>query len=131
MDPVTGFIRVSVGVDRNLPQPTTVYGHQFITSGSYRFQTGFLLDTASFLPNTARFLAVFMGNAWEYCCQETLTWADNILGILFQLPDKRAISRALESVRVALMTEFIPYNLCFNHVDHNEIINRRTSEIAR
>ena len=66
---------VSAGIDRNLPQPTTVYGHRFIASGSYHFPTGFLPDTASFLPNTARFFAVFTRNAWEYCCQETLTWA--------------------------------------------------------
>ena len=66
---------VSAGIDRNLPQPTTVYGHRFIASGSYHFSTGFLPDTASFLPNTSRFLAVFTGNAWKYCCQETLTWA--------------------------------------------------------
>ena len=63
---------VSAGIDRNLPQPTTVYDHRFIASGSYRFPTGFL-------PNTARFLAVFTGNTWEYCCQETLTW------VFFQL----------------------------------------------
>ena len=65
---------VSVEIDRNLPQPTTVYGRRFIASDSYHFPTGFLLDTASFLPNTARFLTVFTGNAWKYCCQETLTW---------------------------------------------------------
>ena len=58
---------VSAGIDRNLPQPTTVYGHRFIALGSYHFLT-------EFLPDTARFLAVFTGNAWEYCCHETLTW---------------------------------------------------------
>ena len=71
---------VSEGIDRNLPQPTTVYGRRFITSGSYHFLTGFLPDAASFLPNTARFLAVFTGNAWEYCCQETLTWEAQLFG---------------------------------------------------
>ena len=58
---------VFAGIDGNLPQPATVYGHRFIVSDSYHFPTGFL-------PNTARFLAVFTGNAWEYCYQETLTW---------------------------------------------------------
>ena len=62
---------VSAGIDRNLPQPTTVYGHRFIASGSYNFPTGFLADTACFL-------VVFTENAWEYCCQETLTWAHKI-----------------------------------------------------
>ncbi|CAF3796636.1 unnamed protein product [Rotaria magnacalcarata] len=37
--------------------------------------------------------------------------------IICELPDKRAISRALESAQVALMSEFVPYNLGFNHVD--------------
>ena len=58
---------ISAGIDRNLPQPTTIYGHRFIALGSYHFPT-------RFLPDTARFLAVFTGNAWEYCCQKTLTW---------------------------------------------------------
>ena len=47
------------------------------------------------------------------------------------MPDKSAISRALESARIALTTEFVPYNLGFNHVNRNEIINQHTSEVAR
>ncbi|CAF1216078.1 unnamed protein product [Rotaria magnacalcarata] len=57
--------------------------------------------------------------------------ASQIAAIICELPDKRAISRALESAQVALMSEFVPYNLGFNHVDRNEIINQHTSEIAR
>ena len=69
---------VSAEIDRNLLQPTTVYGHRFIASGSYHFPTGFLSDTA-------RFPEVFTGNAWKYCCQETLTWAHKIRSDSYRL----------------------------------------------
>ena len=53
-----------------------------------------------------------------------------MLAILFQLTDKRGISRALERARYALITEFVPRNLGFNHIARQEIIDQHTSTIA-
>jgi hypothetical protein len=64
-------------------------------------------------------------------CKLRLGLSNKILAILFQLPEKRAISRALESARDALMTDFVPYNLGFSHITRREIIDQHTSTIAR
>ena len=64
-------------------------------------------------------------------CKLRLGLSNNVLAILFQLTDKRAISRTLKSARHALMTEFVPHNLGFNHIIRQEIIDQHTSTIAR
>lgn len=64
-------------------------------------------------------------------CKLRLGLSNNLLAILFQQPDKRAISRSLESARTALMNTFVWKNLGFNHISRSEIINRHTSSIAR
>ncbi|CAF4632107.1 unnamed protein product, partial [Rotaria sp. Silwood2] len=63
-------------------------------------------------------------------CKLRLGLSNNVLAFLFELPDNRAVARALESARVGLMAEFVSYNLGFNHVTRAEIINERTSTIA-
>ena len=64
-------------------------------------------------------------------CKLRLGLSNSILAILFQLPNKRAISRAIESARAALMQNFVPDNLGFNHVTRREIIDEHTSAISR
>ena len=64
-------------------------------------------------------------------CKLRLGLSNTILAILFQLPNKRAISRAIESARTALMQNFVPNNLGFNHVTRRQIIDEHTSTISR
>lgn len=64
-------------------------------------------------------------------CKLRLGLSNNMLAILFELSDRRAISRALESARRALMSSVVPYNLGFNHVTRREIIDQYTSTISR
>ncbi|CAF1559096.1 unnamed protein product, partial [Rotaria sordida] len=44
-------------------------------------------------------------------CKLRLGLSNKLLAILFQIPDKRVISRALSSARAALMNKFVPENL--------------------
>jgi hypothetical protein len=64
-------------------------------------------------------------------CKLKLGLSNGLLAILFQLPDKRAVARTLESARGALMSDFVPYNLGFNHIARREIIDQHTSTIAQ
>jgi hypothetical protein len=64
-------------------------------------------------------------------CKLRLGLSNSMLAILFQLPDKKAISRALDSARGALMSDFVPHNLGFNHITRQEIIDQHTSTIAQ
>jgi len=64
-------------------------------------------------------------------CKLRLGLSNDMLAILFQLPDKRAVSRALESARGALMNDFVPHNLGFNHITRRKIIDQHTSTIAQ
>ena len=49
-------------------------------------------------------------------CKLRLGLSISMLTLLFQLPDKKTVSRSLKIVRTALMNEFVPSNLGFNHV---------------
>ncbi|CAF4581114.1 unnamed protein product, partial [Rotaria magnacalcarata] len=64
-------------------------------------------------------------------CKLRLGLSLNILAVLFQLPDKKAVSRSLKTVRTALITRFVPSNLGFNHITRQEIIDQNTSTMAR
>ncbi|CAF1493570.1 unnamed protein product, partial [Rotaria magnacalcarata] len=64
-------------------------------------------------------------------CKLPLGLSLNILAVLFQLPDKKTVSRSLKTVRTALMTRFVPSNLGFNHITRQEIIDQHTSTMAR
>jgi hypothetical protein len=64
-------------------------------------------------------------------CKLRLGLSNNLLAVLFQLPDKRAVSRSLESARNALMSGFVPNHLGFHHITRHEIIHQHTSTIAQ
>lgn len=49
---------------------------------------------------------------------------------MFDLPDKRVVSRIINSARKAIIENFVPYNLGFGHVTRQEIIDRHTTTIA-
>lgn len=64
-------------------------------------------------------------------CKLRLGLSNRLLGILFQLPDKRTVARSIESARKVLMNHFVPNNVGFNHVTRYEIIRHHTSSLAR
>jgi hypothetical protein len=64
-------------------------------------------------------------------CKLRLGLSNNLLALFFQLPDKRAVSRALQSARSALISEFVPFNLGFEDVSRGEVIDKHTTKIAR
>jgi hypothetical protein len=64
-------------------------------------------------------------------CKLRLGLSNSLLAIMFQLPNKRTVSRSLESIRLALMARFVRNNLGFHHITRDEIINRHTSTIAK
>jgi hypothetical protein len=66
-----------------------------------------------------------------YLCKLRLGLSNSLLMIMFELPDKRVVSRIINSARQALMESFVPYNLGFNHVTRQEIIDNHTTTIAR
>jgi len=66
-----------------------------------------------------------------FLCKLQLGLSNTLLTVLFQLPNKRTVSSVLESIRTALMIEFVPSNLGFNHITRHEIIRQHTSTIAQ
>lgn len=66
-----------------------------------------------------------------YLCKLRLGLSNSLLTIMFELPDKRVVSRIINSARQALMESFVPYNLGFNHITRQEIIDLHTTTIAR
>ena len=55
----------------------------------------------------------------------------NVLSSLFHLPDKQTVSRAIHSVRSALLQRFVPQNTGFNHRTRQEIINNYTTDLGK
>ena len=64
-------------------------------------------------------------------CKLRLSLSNQLLAILFELPDKKTVSRTIESARTALISEFVPFNVGFNHISRREIIDQHTTTIAR
>ena len=64
-------------------------------------------------------------------CKLRLSLSNKLLAVLFELPNRRAVSRVLESATSVLMSEFVPYNLRFSHISRHEIIDRHTTNIAK
>ena len=64
-------------------------------------------------------------------CKLRLGLSNRLLAILFQISDKKIITRALESARTALLTRSVPYHLGFSHIACLQIIDEYTSTISR
>ena len=64
-------------------------------------------------------------------CKLRLGLSNQLLAILFELPDKKTVSRTIESARTALISEFVPFNVGFNHISRREIIDQHTTTIAK
>lgn len=64
-------------------------------------------------------------------CKLRLGLSNELLAIFFQLPNRRAVARSIESARRALLNTFFQTNVGFNHVSRDQIIRHHTSSIAR
>ena len=50
----------------------------------------------------------------------------NVLSSMFQIKDKSIVSKAIKSAREALMKDFVPNNLGFNHISREDFIAEHT-----
>ena len=50
---------------------------------------------------------------------------------MFQLPEKRTVSKTVNSARQAILKNFVPYNLGFKHATRQDVIDCHTTTIAR
>ena len=50
---------------------------------------------------------------------------------MFRLPDKRTVSRIVDSARQTALTSFVPKHLRFSHITRKDVIDRHTSTLAR
>ena len=66
-----------------------------------------------------------------YLCKLHLGLSNRLLLIMFDLPDKRAVSRIINSARQVLKVYFTPRNLGFGHVTRQCVIDRHTTTISR
>lgn len=64
-------------------------------------------------------------------CKLRLGLSNELLAILFQLSNRRAVARSIESARRALMSGFVSRNVGLDHVNRDEIIHQHTASIAR
>jgi len=66
-----------------------------------------------------------------YLCKIRLGLSNHFLASMFQLPDKRTVSRIIDSARQAILKTFVPHHLGFGHVSRQDVIDRHTTTIAR
>ena len=66
-----------------------------------------------------------------YLCKLRLGLSNRLLAYMFQLPDKRTVSRIINSGRQAASTTFVPKHLGFSHMTGKDVIDRHTSTLAR
>ena len=66
-----------------------------------------------------------------YLCKLRLGLSNRLLAIMLDLPDKRTVSRVINSARQALKVSFTPFNLGFSHVTRQRIIDQHTTTISR
>ena len=64
-------------------------------------------------------------------CKLRLDLSNNILSSLFEMNDKNAVSRAIDGAIKALMTDFVPKNIRFHHINRDNIIKNHTTTIAK
>lgn len=66
-----------------------------------------------------------------YLCKLRLGLSNRLLAYIFHLPDKRTVSRIIDSARQAASTTFVPKHLGFSHVTREDVIDRHTTTLAR
>ena len=66
-----------------------------------------------------------------YLCKLHLGLSNRLLACMFRLPDKKSVSRIIDSARQAILKSFVPYNLGFGHIKRQDVIDHHTTTIAR
>ena len=66
-----------------------------------------------------------------YLCKLCLGLSNRLLAYMFQLTDKRIVSKTINSARQAISKNSVPYNLGFKHVTRQDVVDSRTTIIAR
>ena len=66
-----------------------------------------------------------------YLCKLYLGLSNRLLACMFQLPDKRTVSKTINSARQLILNNFIPYNLGFKYVTRQDVIDYHTTTIVR
>jgi hypothetical protein len=66
-----------------------------------------------------------------YLCKLRLGLSNRLLASMFRLPDKKSVSRIIDSARQAILKSFVPYNLGFGHIKRRDVIEHHTTTIAR
>lgn len=56
--------------------------------------------------------------------------SNRVLAVLFHLNNKRVVSHIVGQVRTALMKDFVPFHLGFQHIDHQVAIDQHQTAIA-
>ncbi|CAF2079156.1 unnamed protein product [Rotaria magnacalcarata] len=59
-----------------------------------------------------------------------LALSNRVLAYVFQLASKRSVSRICHQVRVALMQDFVPYHVGFQHVSRETILAQHQTMVA-
>ncbi|CAF3872858.1 unnamed protein product [Rotaria sp. Silwood1] len=66
-----------------------------------------------------------------YLCKLRLGLSNRLLACMFQLQDKRIVSKIIDNARQAILKTFVPYYLGFGHVSRQDVIDHHTTTIAR
>lgn len=56
--------------------------------------------------------------------------SNRVLATLFHLKNKRVVSRIVHEVTKALLKDFVPYHLGFQHIERETILQRHQTDIA-
>lgn len=112
--------------------------HRDVTDDEYRLLTSLSREDFDDLVNTIsssnirnssnRSIRTCIG---IYLCKLRLGVSNRLLAHMFDLPDKRAVSRIIESARQAASISFVHKHLGFSHVTRTDVINHHTTTLAR
>ncbi len=87
-----------------------------------------LVDTISSMRNShVRSIRVAVA---LFLMKMRLALSNRVLAVLFHLNNKRVVSHVIDQVRKALMKDFVPLYLGFQHIDHQVAIDQHQTAIA-
>ncbi|CAF4373861.1 unnamed protein product [Rotaria magnacalcarata] len=87
-----------------------------------------IISSSTIRPSCNRSIRTAVG---IYLCKLRLDISNRLLACMFQIADKRTVSRIINSARQAIVKSFVPDNLGFGHVTREDVIGRHTTTIAR
>ncbi|CAF3882825.1 unnamed protein product [Rotaria magnacalcarata] len=87
-----------------------------------------IISSSTIRPSCNRSIRTAVG---IYLCKLRLGISNRLLACMFQIADKRTVSRIINSTRQAIVKSFVPDNLGFGHVTREDVIGRHTTIIAR